>query len=54
MNNLTSAVLRVVGDARWLLAVASVIVTGAWLGKRLGRYSASYQKLDRRDIGRLP
>jgi hypothetical protein len=31
-------------SARWLLAIVGVIVTGVWLGKRLGRYLASHDK----------
>jgi hypothetical protein len=32
-------------DARWQLVGAGVVVVGAWLGKRLGRYVASHHKL---------
>jgi len=45
---LTSHVLRATGevleDGRWLLASVGVVVTGAWLGKRLGRYFASHHE----------
>lgn len=46
---LTSHVLRAAGDAlagaRWQLAGVGVVVVGAWLGKRLGRYVGSHHKL---------
>jgi hypothetical protein len=45
MNEITSGMLRVAGDAMqdswWLVAVAGVIVAGAWLGRRLARRIAS-------------
>jgi hypothetical protein len=44
----TSQVLKATGevlaDARWLLASVGVLVTGVWLGKRLGRYFASHHE----------
>jgi hypothetical protein len=35
---------EVLADARWVLASVGVIVTGTWLGKRLGRYFASHHE----------
>jgi hypothetical protein len=45
---LTLHVFREAGEAmavaRWQLVGAGVVVVGAWLGKRLGRYVASHHK----------
>ncbi|HEX2321270.1 MAG TPA: hypothetical protein VHJ18_20025 [Streptosporangiaceae bacterium] len=45
---LTSHMLRATGEilagARWPLASVGVLVTGVWLGKRLGRYFASHHE----------
>ncbi|MGN6793980.1 MAG: hypothetical protein ACTHJW_16455 [Streptosporangiaceae bacterium] len=44
MTHLLRAPVEVLAGARWLLASVGVIVSGAWLGKRLGRYLASHHK----------
>jgi len=45
MNEITADMLSAAGDAMqdgwWLLAVAGVVLAGAWLGKRLARSIAS-------------
>ena len=45
MKEITSGMLSAAGDAvqdgGWLVAVAGVVLAGAWLGKRLARRIAS-------------
>ena len=39
-------------DIRWVLEGVGMIVIGAWLGKRLGRYIAATTNLDWNDVER--